>query len=98
MSEKLNRNKHFLKLLITTNQTQAKALLSTVTKDQLECLVEIGYNLVDRPEFQTLHHRPRRLIQYLGNLSISLKRKKHILIQHRGILIKTLKQFSHIFD
>ena len=98
MSELLKRNKHFLKLLISTTQTQVKALMVTATRDQLLSLVEIAYNLIDRSEFNSLHYRLKKLITFLADLSISLKRKTPVLVKHRLLLIKALKQFRDIFE
>ena len=98
MSENLQRNKDFVKLLITTTQTQVKALLSTVTPAQVQCLVEIAYNLIDTDQFQSLHHRQKKLLEYLANLSVNDKRKKPVLIKHRVLLIKVLKNFRDILE
>ena len=97
MSEKLERNKYYLNLLITTHPSQVKALLVSANPAQLECLVEIAYNLVDSPDFDSLYHREKKLLEFLANLSISLKRKKPILVEHSLFLRKVLKKFSPHF-
>ena len=79
MSEKLLENKHFVNLLITAHPSQTKALLTTASLAQVQCLVEIAYNLIETQEFHSLHPRQKRLLEYLSNLSVNLKRKKNFL-------------------
>ena len=96
MSEKLLENKHFVNLLITAHPSQTKALLTTASLAQVQCLVEIAYNLIETQE--SLHHRQKRLLEYLSNLSVSLKRKKPLLVKHRVLFVELLKKFRSIFE
>jgi hypothetical protein len=49
MSDRLRRNKHFILLLIHCRAEQSKALLYTLSKDQVRTLSEIAYNLHTLP-------------------------------------------------
>ena len=43
---KLEKDKDFLTLLLTTDKGQAKVLLETITQKQLEAVIEIFYNIM----------------------------------------------------
>ena len=96
MSENLQRNKHFLNLLINTTQTQAKALLKILTKDQLECLVEIAYNLAPLQKF---HYRQKKLLHFIAKPSVTNREKQQAIIKYSGILLNIFQEVrSDIFD
>ena len=95
MSENLQRNKDFVKLLITTTQTQVKALLSTVTPAQVQCLVEIAYNLLTLKKFR---HKQKKLLEIISKSSVSKTRKQSVIVKYNRILLNILKEFSYIFE
>ena len=96
MSEKLDRNKDFLKLLISTTKTQAKALLKTLSKAQLDCLVEIAHNLVPLPRF---YHRQKRLLKFIANPLVNIRDKQRVITKYSRVLLNIFKEVkSDIFD
>ena len=95
MSEKLERHKHFLKLLITTTDTQAKALLSIATLDQIECLSEIAYNLLSLKIF---HHRQKKLLEFLSNPALSRRKQQRAIVKYNRILLHILKEVKYIIE
>jgi hypothetical protein len=72
-----------LYLLKNTITAQRKALLSTITKQQLKALSQIAYNILRfkkriTPSEKKQLKRQRRVIHLLGNRSIGFNEKKRL--------------------
>ncbi len=93
---------HFLKLFITTNKFQRKAILKTITRYQIKTLVEIAYNLlkgnislnsVEKKKF--IKHR--EFFRQLSNRKLSLKNKKQLLLRNLSALLLLVTTYLSIF-
>jgi hypothetical protein len=79
MFELIQQQRHFLHLLNSTTTVQRKALLSTITKQQLKALSQIAYNILRfklrlTPLEKDQLKRQRRIIHLLGNRSVGFER------------------------
>ena len=93
MSKKLQREKHFLELLLTTDRTQARALMETVTQSQVEALVEIFTNLmrIKVPQrTEELLKKRQRLIKKLVNKRTNFREKYTAIRSHMRQVYDTL--------
>ena len=82
MSKTIREEKHFLGLLINTSKDQARALLYTVTPNQVLAISEIDHNLLILPLPPTLKviiERRRKVLQKLANKSISVRAKTYLV-------------------
>ena len=85
MSKRLSKHKSFLKLLLTTDKSQARALMETINKEQVEVLVEIFINLLklDVPtNTKSLLKKRKRLISKLVNKRINVSTKLSAIRRH----------------
>ena len=99
MSQALKRNKYFLTLLLTTNKGQAKALLETITQNQLETVIEIVFNLIKIctvKKDKTAIQKRKNLLKKLVNKKVKLSKKKQLIVRHRIQLLKTLLHFKSL--
>ena len=100
MSKLIKKQTSFLRLFIeTSSNQQRKALLNTVTDDQLKALTEITYNLLQDSIPVTAAQKKKlrtykRLLVLLGDPKTSPKKKKRALCrQTKGItlLLRTVE-------
>ena len=99
MSPNLNKNKEFIKLLLTTDPRQARALLSTITSKQVEAIVEIAYNLLriaNSKSDRTVLNKRRSLLKKLINKKISVGKTKKLIVLHKLAILKTLWHFKRV--
>ena len=97
MSKVIKDAEAYLKLFIqTSSHFQRKALLDTITTDQVKALCEITHNLLqgninvsDNKLRPLLKHQT--FIRSLGNPKVSLKEKKKLVCCRAPILLKLLK-------
>ena len=89
MSQRLSTNKNFLALLLNTDKVQSKALLYTLTSDQVLTLCEIAHNLVSIP----LPPQTTKLILKRKGLLNKLSDKKGSWKAKRSIIENNYKQF-----
>lgn len=91
MEDKLQKERHFLKFMINTNEKQQKMLIKNLTKSQLAALIEVIYNAIrgnlvipekDKKNLKRYRHVIRKVI----SKRLSQKRRK-------AILLKYFKQF-----
>ena len=93
MSKRLIKHKSFLELLLTTNKVQAKALMDTLTQEQLEALVEIFLNLMKLKvptKTESLLRKRRRVLAKLIQKRLSITTKLRIIKQHFRQIYDTL--------
>ena len=97
MSKLVKYNSPFFRLLLTTSsKLQRKALIDTITKDQLRALTEITINLLQgilslSPVHKSKLRKHRKLIRLIGDKSISLKTKKKSLCRQTHVVTLLLQ-------
>ena len=85
MSKNLNKHKHFLSLLLTTDQVQANTLLDSITLKQVEIILEIVNNLLTLSSSisDKLRIKKRKtLLERLVNKKLKLSKKKYLVSKH----------------
>lgn len=97
MSVRLNEQKPFLSLLLTTEKRQKQALLKSITNAQTDLLGEIFFNLVStlpltKSEESVLKRKP--FIARIASLKSSPSRRKKILTRHHRQVINILDRFA----
>ena len=97
MSNRIDRNKDFISLLLSTDTKQKKALLAPITDVQVNALTEIFYNLdvvlpLSRAEEKVLKNKP--FIHKLTNIPSSETRRRAIVKRHYHVLLKILTAFA----
>ena len=93
MSKRLQKEKHFLELLLTTDKHQVKALMESLTASQVEVLVEIFINLlhINTPKkTKDLLRRRQRLIKKLTSRQLTIATKYRTIRQHMRQVYDTL--------
>jgi hypothetical protein len=80
----------------TPSTLQRKALLDTITQDQLKALTEIAVNILRgvltiTPFYYTKLKKDRKLIRIIGDTSVSLKRKRELLCRRGRVIVLLLK-------
>ena len=99
MSQNLRKYKSFLTLLLSTSQTQAKALLQTITSGQVQAIVEIVYNLMNiasSSKDKAVIQKRRAFLRKLVNKRIKFGGKKNLVVKHKAKLLKTLLHFKKV--
>ena len=98
MVELIRQQRHFLQLLLQATSAQRKALVYTITKQQLRALSQIAYNILKfkirlSSQEKTRLKRQRRTVYVLGNRKIGYQQKKEAL-QHQQRLVYTLVKIA----
>jgi len=91
MSKCLDRNKEFLKQILTSSENERQILIEKATPDQIRVLTEISMNILSgNLELKTKHLKHlrihKRLIRKLANSRVPHKVKKVLLKQSGGFL------------
>lgn len=99
MSRRLADNKAFLTLILEAgDKRQQKALLQTITDNQLEAIGEIFYNLIHivpvKKSEEKLIKKSRKLLQRMSVISKSSRSRRKLLQSNRVKLISILHHFS----
>lgn len=87
MSQRIRKNITFLKLLLSTHRSQKKALLNTISSEQLKAIGEIALNILHGVIPLTAYQkkvlsRYKDAIRLIGHKSKSQKRKKTALVKN----------------
>lgn len=94
MSKLLLKNKCFLHLLYTTEPTQQKALLKTITIRQVSVIGEIFFNLLHNVRLTTKQRSVinlrRRVLSKIANGDIPIKLRRNYIDNHPRIVLQTL--------
>lgn len=99
MSSRLAHNKSFLTLLLEgTDKRQQRALVQTITHEQLGALGEIFYNLIhivpmDKAEEKVVK-KSRKILQRMSAISKSAVSRRKLLKSNNAQLMKILHHFS----
>ena len=101
MVEQIRQQRHFLRLILQTTSAQRKALLQTITKQQLRVLSQIAYNILKfkirlTPLEKSRLKRQRRLVYLLANRKVGYQQKK-AAIRDKQRLIYTLVKIASVY-
>lgn len=96
MVELVRQQRHFLCLLKSTTAAQRKALLSTITRQQLKALSQIAYNILRfkirlTPLEKARLKRQRRVIHLLGNRAIGFEQKREAIRRKPRVIYTFVK-------
>jgi hypothetical protein len=97
MSSNIQQNLDYLKLLLSTDTIQQRALISTITPEQVDVLSEIFHNLLTLPltPAENKFVKARGLIiKKLGDTSKTQRYHKSQLNKHSRQVVKTLIYFK----
>lgn len=101
MRHKILKEAYFIGLLFRADKRQRRVLLQTISKSQLDALVEIVYNILQGygslSEKDIKHlQRYQSLIRKFVHRRMSYTRRKQLLLKYQNIfyqLIKVVKEF-----
>lgn len=101
MVELIKQQRHFLQLIIQTSTTQRKALLRTITRNQLRAIGQIAYNIIKSkirlsPTEKNRLKRHRLLIHLLGNRKVGYRQKKEA-IKNKQRIVCALVNISSVY-
>ena len=96
MSVLVRQNIPFIRLLISTTANQQKALINSITRDQVKSIIEITYNIINLhiPVAQADRKKLIRhisLIKDIGLKKLSIKKKTDLIKSKKRIIIAMLK-------
>ena len=74
MNSLIKKEKHFIILLLRTNRKQQTALIKTITKSQLQAVVQIVYNVIHG--FRSL---PEKIKKNLQRLKTVIRQRDNLL-------------------
>lgn len=92
----MKRQIWYLHLLMTSTSSQKKALLDTITNEQLKALTEVTHNLLQGripiTESQKRNLRKHKtFLRILGNSKIPYSKKREALCQKGAVITSVLK-------
>ncbi len=92
----IRRERHFLSLLTKTTQKQRRALLNTITRDQLKAISEIVHNInksniILSEDQKRKLRKKRRLIYVLGQKRLGYDRKSALVKSHPRLILTLLQ-------
>ena len=96
MVQLLVAERHFLLLLVQTTSAQRRALLQTITRQQLRAISQIAHNIVKfkiqltTVEKKTLK-RERRLLHLLGDRTLGYHHKRKAILDKQRFVYILLK-------
>ncbi len=96
MVELIKQQRHFLLLIVQTSPAQRKALLRTITRNQLRALSQIAHNIIKSnirltPAERQHLKRHRRLIYILGDRKLGSHHKKEAIIGKQKLIHALVK-------
>ena len=97
MSNLLQKHKDFLTLLLTTDNLQARALLDTLTTNQVYVLSEIAYNILLMKHSKAILEKLKKhnhILKKLSNKKLTAYTKKKLLSKYRKQTLILLHLFK----
>ena len=97
MSLKLAQQIHFLYLLFSADTKQRKALLSTLSDDQVNVISEIVFNLLEKVplnQSDTKLFKRKPYLQKLATIKTSVNRRRNLLKKYSKQISQILAHFS----
>jgi len=93
MSERLQRNIHWLNVLQQAKRRQRDKIFEVADKDLIECICEVCKNVIDPESCVTLTDKDRKCLQrhkvpirHLCDKKLSVKKKRDLLVQSGGFI------------
>ena len=95
MSARMRHNTPLLQLLSGCHVKQRKAILDTLTEEQLRALCEIVVNILKgtvnlSPKQKQKLRKRKRILYQLASKSVPSKTKKELLVQQGGSLLPSI--------
>ena len=96
MSQRIRKNISYLQLLLSTHRSQQRALLNTISPEQLNTLGEIALNILHgvipltKIQKKALT-RYRNAVRVIGHKNRSQRSKKAVLLKNIKALVVLLK-------
>lgn len=96
MTDLIRRQRNFLGLLVHTTPPQRKALLRTITREQIKSLSQIAYNILRftidiTPSEKAKLKRQRTFIYLLGSKTVGYQQKKEAIENNTGTVHSLVK-------
>lgn len=95
MNSLIKNEKYFILLLLTTIRKQQIALVRSITKSQLQVLVQIVYNIIHG--FRSFPENDKKKLKRFKSVIRKFITRRLSFTQRTDILLKHLKQFILIF-
>lgn len=99
-SNAVEREREFLRFILTAKEAQCTLLLRTLTRSQTNAISEIFLNILHsetvKPELLESVKRYRNLIRTVGSVTNSYKVRKGAISRHPRIVLKILLQLENI--
>lgn len=95
MNPLIKNEKYFILLLLTTNRKQQKALLQSITKAQMQVLVQIVYNIIHG--FRSIPEIDKKKLKRIKSVIRKFVSKRLSTSKRTALLLKHLNQFILIF-
>ena len=91
-------NLHFINLLLSTDDKQARALLNSITFDQTNFLSSVIFNLyqvlnLSKEDSKFLRKKGISLVK-IGDTKKSKQHRKRLILKHKSLVLKTLHHFK----
>ncbi len=100
MAERVRENQHFFHLLLSTHPHQKKALLQTITNEQIDFLSEVFHNLLYVLPLTEKERKPlsrKKYLAQIGNIKRSYPYRKARIKKHSKQLIQILENYTRQF-
>ena len=97
MSTRVDRNRTFLQLLLTTHLSQQKALLDTASPQQIDLISELLYNIlyvVPLSEKERKSLQRKRFLKDVSKIKRSANFRRKKVRARKAELLKLLHQYS----
>ena len=96
MSQRLHQNQPFLELLLSTHDIQKRALLDTLSPQQVNLISELIYNIlytvpIQNQERKTLQRR--KYFKEIAKIKRSIQHRKKLIKKHKKELFKVLARY-----
>ena len=91
MEDLIQQQRHFLRLFVQTTSAQRKAILQTITQDQVKALTQIAHNIIvgtvpltssDKEQLK----RNTRFVHLLGDKKLGYKHKQRLVLNKQGLV------------
>ena len=93
MSKRILKHKEFLHLLLNSTKDQARALLYTITPEQVSAISEIVLNLLELPlpnTVKTILQRRRKVFKKISDKMLSVRTRTSLIKKHMTLMLSTL--------
>ena len=100
MSTLVKNQRHFLRLLVSIKPLQRKAILQTLSDQQVQAVIQIIYNILEGncslPEKDKKKlKRYKAIIRQLVFKGMRMKQRKRLLVKYHFVIAALLKPILH---